>query len=279
MLATSIRNDLTSAHDWTGTDLGHPSGWSHTLRLSVEFVLATPLPLMLDWSERHIVVCNEAYAALGGTGHARAPGGRIPALRCAPVSASPDGFARAWAGAAVQLPRQALTLIGTGGVQQLVLDLHLTPVRAEDGAVHGVLCALVPSAPAAPAPTAVPGAALRVLVVEDNPDAQYLVCEMLQAFGHVAQGVGDGEQALALLGQNEYDVLFTDVSLPGMSGVEVARMAVGAQPALHVIFASGYGDTLLRHLDFPYVSLQKPYELDQLQTALHAVAPFRPSGR
>ena len=276
MLATSIRNDLTSAHDWTSTDLGDPSGWSHTLRLCVEFVLATPLPLMLDWSERHIVVCNEAYAALGGTGHARAPGGRIPALRSAPVSASPDGFARAWAGAAVQLPRQALTLIGTGGVQQLVLDLHLTPVRAEDGAVHGVLCALVPSPLA---PTAAASAALRVLVVEDNPDAQYLVCEMLQAFGHTAQGVGDGEQALALLGQNEYDVLFTDVSLPGMSGVDVARTAVGAKPALHVIFASGYGDALLRHLDFPYVSLQKPYELDQLQTALNDIAPFRPPGR
>ena len=39
-----------------------------------------------------------------------------------------------------------------------------------------------------------------------------------------------------------------------------------------MIFASGYGDTLLRHLDFPYLSLQKPYELDQLQDALAKVA-------
>ena len=39
-----------------------------------------------------------------------------------------------------------------------------------------------------------------------------------------------------------------------------------------MIFASGYGDTLLRHLSFPYQSLQKPYEIDQLQDALSKVA-------
>jgi hypothetical protein len=41
---------------------------------------------------------------------------------------------------------------------------------------------------------------------------------------------------------------------------------------MQVIFASGYGDTLLRHVEFPYLSLQKPYELDQLQAALDKVA-------
>jgi hypothetical protein len=45
-----------------------------------------------------------------------------------------------------------------------------------------------------------------------------------------------------------------------------------------VIFASGYGDTLLRHLDFPYLSLQKPYEIDQLQQALNQVSHGRPPG-
>jgi YesN/AraC family two-component response regulator len=66
--------------------------------------------------------------------------------------------------------------------------------------------------------------------------------------------------------------LFTDVSLPGMSGVDLARQAVTQAPSMRVIFASGYGDTLLRHVEFPYLSLQKPYELDQLQQALDKVA-------
>jgi DNA-binding LytR/AlgR family response regulator len=69
-----------------------------------------------------------------------------------------------------------------------------------------------------------------------------------------------------------YDVLFSDVSLPGMSGVELARQAIVMQPDMAVIFASGYGDTLLRHLPFPFVSLQKPYEMEQLQGTLDDLA-------
>jgi DNA-binding NtrC family response regulator len=95
---------------------------------------------------------------------------------------------------------------------------------------------------------------------------------MLKAFGHEADGVANADDALARLAADRYDVLFSDVSLPGMSGVELARQAVGARPSLKVIFASGYGDSLLRHLEFPYQSLQKPYELDQLQNALETIA-------
>lgn len=113
--------------------------------------------------------------------------------------------------------------------------------------------------------------ALRILVVEDNLDAQYLVCEMLGAFGHEVDGVAHAEPALALLAGQHYDVLFSDVSLPGMSGVELARRALAARPGLKVIFASGYGEALLGHLDFPFISLQKPYELEQLQAALAGV--------
>jgi hypothetical protein len=46
---------------------------------------------------------------------------------------------------------------------------------------------------------------------------------------------------------------------------------------MRVIFASGYGDSLLRHVEFPYLSLQKPYELDQLQNALDKVAGSLPA--
>ncbi|UUZ54874.1 response regulator [Massilia sp. H-1] len=112
---------------------------------------------------------------------------------------------------------------------------------------------------------------LRVLVVEDNLDSQYLVCEMLKAFGHEAHGIAHAEGALGLLAQARYDVLFSDVSLPGISGVELARQALGHAPGMHVIFASGYGESLLRHVEFPFQSLQKPYEIEQLQAALAAI--------
>lgn len=118
-----------------------------------------------------------------------------------------------------------------------------------------------PALPATP-----PG--LRVLVVEDNLDAQFLVCEMLKAFGHTVTAASSAEDALAALAGAPFDVLFTDVSLPGMSGVELARSALRQHDGLGVIFASGFGDDLTARLDFPCVCLKKPYELEQLQAAL-----------
>ncbi|HEU4845398.1 MAG TPA: response regulator, partial [Burkholderiaceae bacterium] len=80
-----------------------------------------------------------------------------------------------------------------------------------------------------------------------------------------------GETALPLLEQARPDVLFSDVSLPGMSGVELARQALARQPGLQLLFVSGYGDALTRHLPWPATTLQKPYELEQLQLALATI--------
>jgi CheY-like chemotaxis protein len=187
-----------------------------------------------------------------------------------PLAAWADGYARARAGETVHAARQLMNFSQSGG-HQLACDIHFTPVPGDGDAAGGVLCALGDCS-MHEAEAASPPGRLRILVVEDNLDSQYLVCEMLKAFGHHADGVGDGEAALGMLGAASYDVLFSDVSLPGISGVELARQGLVLQPSMHVIFASGYGDTLLRHLPFPFVSLQKPYEMEQLQGTLDELA-------
>lgn len=260
-----------TAYDWTGTDLGDPAAWPHTLKLTVDIMLATPLPMLLDWGDSHIAIYNQAYADLAQSRFVRAPGGKVPALRPAPIAAASLAFARAHAGEQLVVPRQPVDFLRDSGQATVDCDLHVMPVCDEHASVCGVLCTLQVS-PLAPEAPAAPAAGLRVLVVEDNLDSQYLVCEMLRAFGHEPDGASHSEAALELLDQHRYDVLFTDVSLPGMSGVELARRAVTQQRGIEVIFASGYGDTLLRQLDFPYQSLQKPYELDQLQNALDNIS-------
>lgn len=271
MLAPSKCAGLASSFNWQDTDLGDRALWPHTLCLAMDIMLGSPWPMLLVWGERRIAAFNGAYAQLAGPQQLRAPGAKLTAVCPAPLAAAPAAFARAAAGEALHLERQALTFMRQDGMEQLECDLHLTPLYDERGAVGGVLCAV------ARAPERVPLAAaagLRVLVVEDNLDSQYLVCEMLKAFGHEAAGVGHAEGALDMLAAATYDVLFSDVSLPGMSGVDLARKALAAQPGLQVIFASGYGEALLRHVEFPFQSLQKPYEIEQLQAALaHIGAP------
>jgi CheY-like chemotaxis protein len=113
---------------------------------------------------------------------------------------------------------------------------------------------------------------LRILVVEDNEDSRILVCELLNTLGHTVTGVGSAEEALEALKKNGFDTLFTDVSLPGMSGVELARKAAAMVPGIAIVFASGYGASISAHLDIPSRSLAKPYDIHQLRAVLAAVA-------
>lgn len=120
-----------------------------------------------------------------------------------------------------------------------------------------------------------PGAAasgLRLLVVEDNIDSQQLVCELLETLGHQARGVVSAEDAQQALDEQSFDVLFTDVNLPGMSGVDLAKRALERFPDLAVIFASGYGAMVARNVGFASHSLPKPYDIDQLQEILKKIA-------
>jgi len=260
----------SSSYDWSASRLGDPQQWPQALRLAADVMFNTPLPLLLVWGRDMTVLFNDAYAALAGPAYGRVPGGSVPPVMPPPLAVAGDELQRAWRGEAAYVPDRNLMFAGSEGGSGHY-DLYFTPVRADGESVAGVLCALAPATPMAEAPAGSTGP-MRILVVEDNVDSQYLVCEMLRAFGHEADGVGHPNDALARLAAGQYDVLFTDVSLPGMSGVDLARQAVAQAPSMRVIFASGYGDTLLRHVEFPYLSLQKPYELDQLQQALDKVA-------
>ncbi|WP_229429641.1 response regulator [Massilia sp. ZL223] len=271
MFETDKTARSTASYDWSASALGETARWPLGLRVAADLLLNAPLPGLLVWGREMVLLFNETYGALAGPGYGRVPGGNVPPVMPPPLAAAGDALTRAWNGEPVVLNGLALSFRHPQGQREERCDMRLTPVRDESGEVRGVLLLLAPATPAAVEEPAA-GGALQILVVEDNLDSQYLVCEMLRAFGHEADGVGHPDDALALLGRQRYDLLFTDVSLPGMSGVDLARRAIQDQPGLRVIFASGYGDTLLRHLDFPYLSLQKPYELDQLQDALAKVA-------
>jgi CheY-like chemotaxis protein len=263
MLADGKFAALAGSVDWNLTPLGNAANWPPALRLTLDIVFNSPFPMLLCWGRERVALFNEAYAALAGPGHPPAPGGKVPAMLPAPLVAARAAFEQALSGAAVQQPRQSLTF--AGGPAGREFDLYFTPIRDERDAVAGVLCALAPSAPAEQRHDA---DGMRILVVEDNLDSQYLLCEMLRAFGHEIDGVAHAEAALEKLAAGHYNVLFTDVSLPGISGVDLARRALSADSELKVIFASGYGDALLRQVEFPFVSLQKPYEIEQLQKVL-----------
>jgi PAS domain S-box-containing protein len=114
---------------------------------------------------------------------------------------------------------------------------------------------------------------LRVLLVEDDALIRMSTAEMLMDLGHVVTEAEDGAAALALLDRARFDVMLTDLSLPGMPGDAVAVEALARQPDLGIVFASGYDrvpgrDEALKNA----LLLQKPYDETALAEALNAVA-------
>ncbi|WP_065310431.1 PAS domain S-box protein [Janthinobacterium psychrotolerans] len=120
----------------------------------------------------------------------------------------------------------------------------------------------------APVPHGDVPSSLKILVVEDNLDSQLMVCELVGMLGHTVSGVSDGEAAWELLNEQHFDILFTDVSLPGMSGIALARMVLRDKPGMRIIFSTGYGKESMDELGFSASVLRKPYDLLELQAAL-----------
>lgn len=143
-----------------------------------------------------------------------------------------------------------------------------------DSAGGGAIMPAAPFAPASPLPVAPDDEdGCSILVVEDDADTRELACELLGALGHTASGSPSAEHALGMLQEREIDVLFTDLNLPGLSGIELATRALALRPTLKVILASGEGGSIALPEGTPITLLPKPYDLLQLQLSIADLAP------
>lgn len=117
----------------------------------------------------------------------------------------------------------------------------LAAAEADAGAGAGEQASPAPAAAAAARTTA--AAALRILVVDDNPDATDTMCEMLGLFGHRTCAAGDGASALQAAASFAPHVMLLDIGLPDMNGYEVARrirLSPGGE-AIFMVAATGWG--------------------------------------
>ena len=115
-----------------------------------------------------------------------------------------------------------------------------------------------------------------VLLVEDNSEVSLITVEYLTELGHSTVAVPAAESALERLAERSFDAVLTDVSLPGMSGIDLAKHLSAQYPKLPVVIASGYG---MHKLEFglgahrPNVFfLAKPYDLPALEKTLSDAA-------
>jgi CheY-like chemotaxis protein len=120
---------------------------------------------------------------------------------------------------------------------------------------------------------------MNILLVEDSDEVSCITIEYLQELGHQAVAVAEAEKALVRLKSESFDAVMTDIRLPGMSGLELARALIKDYPNLPVVIASGYGalnlEFLLGQKHRTVLMLPKPYDLPDLERTLKQAAAIR----
>ncbi len=119
----------------------------------------------------------------------------------------------------------------------------------------------------------------RLLLVEDDPAVAAIAVDLLTANGLEVTTAENGPEALQRLQEQAFDIMMTDVVMPGgMTGLDLARRAAELYPSMRILLASGYAgedvDADLAGAAWPL--LRKPYSRDELFAALaqaHAAEP------
>ncbi len=115
-----------------------------------------------------------------------------------------------------------------------------------------------------------------ILVAEDDAAVRQVVVTVLRRAGYRVLEAADPQQALGLAAEHEgpIDLLLTDVVMPLMSGMDLARQLCAQRPGLAVLYMSGYNDEAIHHRGLPDAGvrlLAKPLTPDQLLKAVAQV--------
>ena len=109
-----------------------------------------------------------------------------------------------------------------------------------------------------------------VLVVEDNREVGTFTTQSLAELGYVTVWAADAQEALVELERDasRFDIVFSDVVMPGMNGIELAEAIRERYPRLPVVLTSGYSNVLAQNGTHGFDLLHKPYSVEQLSRVL-----------
>jgi two-component system CheB/CheR fusion protein len=119
---------------------------------------------------------------------------------------------------------------------------------------------------------------LEVLVVEDDADSREMLCEIIRALGHHAQGAADAAEGFELVSRTPPHIAFIDLGLPGTDGCAFARRLRqdSSCASAYLVALTGYGNpedkAATRAAGFDQ-HLLKPVGIESVRAALQAATP------
>jgi DNA-binding NtrC family response regulator len=114
----------------------------------------------------------------------------------------------------------------------------------------------------------------RILIVDDHREIRSILEEYLREEGYQADGAGDGQEALAMQEAEPFDLIITDLNMPGMTGIELIKEITKSDYATEFIIITGYAslDTAIEAVKagaFDYIV--KPFRIEELKVVIKNV--------
>lgn len=119
---------------------------------------------------------------------------------------------------------------------------------------------------------------LRILVVDDDEQIRGVLCDMLEMDSHETTSCPDAVAALEAFAKNQFDLVITDLGMPGISGLELAERIHRENPNLPIAMITGWGTQLNKEevaLKGVRTVLSKPFHLKDIRTLLEDVLQSR----
>ncbi len=129
----------------------------------------------------------------------------------------------------------------------------------------------------APAP-ATPMGTMRCLVIDDEESVGEVIGDVLETLGHRAEVLADGARAIERFRAEPFDVVFTDLAMPGLSGWQIAQAVKAMAPAVPVFVVTGFGVELSaeeRRAHGVEAIFSKPLRIEDVMHAMEQVARKR----
>jgi two-component system, cell cycle response regulator CpdR len=114
----------------------------------------------------------------------------------------------------------------------------------------------------------------RILLAEDDDSLRTFLAAALNRAGHDVTDFPDGDQALEALLGTAFDLLLTDIVMPGVDGVELARKAAEVDPSIKIVFITGFAAVALNPANQAPTQakvLSKPFHLRELVSEVEKV--------
>jgi DNA-binding NtrC family response regulator len=115
---------------------------------------------------------------------------------------------------------------------------------------------------------------LKILIVDDENVVRETLIAMMEHFGHTTDWVSDGVTGKEVMMNNQYDVAFVDLRMPGIDGMSLLRWSKEVQLNLPIIIMTGHGDTDARDdalQSGAFSFLNKPFSLKETKHLLKEI--------